>query len=440
MRPDTSRSPMAALPDAGASSAQDGSSSSREREQRSLLRALVWRGSAFLVVYLAAIVGMAMGAGASERDIVGAGLAEKAYYALGLFVLGGLDIGTPVGGPTAARGLLWIAYFLAPIITASAIVEAVVRLVDPMTLRVRRFSDHVILGGAGRLTLLYVRKLRAGDRKRRIVVVEREATHPRFPELRDVHGAVIVRGDVASDEVLRRIRVERAHRVLLLTGDNFSNLDAAAKILGRAKRMAGRVVVHVSDLGLIRQTAGSSVARHCDIFNGHEFAAVHLVQEHLLERFHGTPGRDPVVLAGFGRFGQTVLDQLQKHAAGKFGPVIVLDQRAHDHARAFEAGPGFADDYQRAVINGDLLNPDIWTRIDDVLRSTANDPVVIVGSGDDGTNLRAALAVRSSHPGAYVIVRNLRSSPFTDEIVQEAGAQSFNLGELIQSGMPARWF
>ena len=38
------------------------------------------------------------------------------YYSGGLFVFGGLDLGSPVGGPLLGRTALWIAYFLAPLI------------------------------------------------------------------------------------------------------------------------------------------------------------------------------------------------------------------------------------------------------------------------------------------------------------------------------------
>lgn len=406
----------------------------------SLRRPFVWRGLAFAAVYLAAVTGLLVGVGVSERDLTGAGIAERAYYALGLFVLGGLDIGTPVGGPQAGRVLLWSAYFVAPVITASALLEAAVRLIGPLALRVRPLAGHVVLAGAGRLTLLYVRKLRRHDTRRTIVVVERDAGHPSLTELRELHRAVIVRGDIASDAVLAGLRLEHAHRVLLLTGDDFANLDAAAKILRLASDLAGHIVVHVSDLGFMRQTAGSSVARDCEIFNGHEFAATNLVQEHLVGRFHKTPYRDLVVLAGFGRFGQTVLHQLQEHALGNFGHVVILDENATRNARGFEDEPGFAEDYQRAIIDGDLLDPEIWRRIGDVVRADGHDPVIILGSGNDGTNLHVALAVRKQHPGSFVIVRSFRSSPFTAEVAQEAGAHAFNLAELIEGGMPAAWF
>ncbi len=410
------------------------------RGTRDLWRPLQWRVFAFLIVYAVAITAFTLGVGVSQRDLVNAGIGERAYYGLGLFVLGGLDIGLPTGGPVVGRAMLWVAYFVAPTITLSALLETAIRLIGPMGLRIRLLSDHVVLGGAGRLTILYVRKLRQKDPRRPVVVVEQDANSPFIAELRDVHRALIIIGDIASDAVLTGLHIDHAHRVLLLTGDDFSNLDAAAKTLRLAPGLAGRIVVHVSDLGFMRQTAQSSVARDCEVFNGHEFAAIHLVQEHLLKHFRSTEYRDLVVLAGFGRFGQTVLDQLQKHALGSFGRVVIIDDQAGRYVRAFEEGPGFSTDYEHIVIDGDLRDARIWKRIADIVRAEGHDPVVVVGSGEDGPNLHAALSVRKQHPGAYVIVRSFRRSPFTEEVAREVGAHAFNLGGLIGSGMPQRWF
>jgi len=400
----------------------------------------VWRVLAFAIVYVLAVVAMSSGVGITQRDLTDAGILQRAYYALGLFVLGGLDLGTPVGGPEAGRALLWATYFIAPLITVSALVEAALRLLWPLALRARRLSGHVILGGAGRLTLIYVRKLRERDPKRPIVVVDQDANHPLMAELRDVHHAIVVIGDVARSETLRELRLDTAHRVVLLTGDDFANLDAAAKVLRLAPGMAGRIVVHVSDLRVVRETKGSSIARACEIFNGHEFAAIHLVQEHLMARFESTPYRDLIVLAGFGRFGQTVLHQLQKHALGSFGRVVIIDENASSHVIAFEEEPGFSEDYDRLLIEGNLKDPAIWRRIGKIVEAHGDAPIVILGSGDDGTNLHAALRVRRQHPDAYVITRSFRSSPFTEEVAREAGAQAFNLAGLIGDGMPERWF
>jgi Trk K+ transport system NAD-binding subunit len=354
--------------------------------------------------------------------------------------LGGLDIGTPVGGPLYGRVLLWTAYFIAPVITASALIEAAARIIQPLSFRLRSLDGHVVVAGAGRLARLYARKLRDRDARRTLVVVDRDPSHPSVVQLRDLYRALIVGGDITSDDVLRGLRLERAHRVLLLTDDDFANLDAAAKIMKLAPDIGERIVAHVSDLGFMRETAESSVARVCETFNGHEFAAVNLVREHLLRRFHSTPHRDLVILAGFGRFGQTVLHQLQQHARGSFDHVVIIDEDAEMNARIFEEEPGFADGYEHAVVNGDLLDPELWRCIGEVVRAHGHDPVVIMGSGNDGTNLHAALMVRKRHPGAYVIVRTFGASPFTAEVAREAGVQAFNLRELLGAGMPETWF
>lgn len=410
------------------------------RSSRSAWGSFIWRVVAFAVVYAAALAALSAGVGVSERDLSEAGIFSRAYYALGLFLLGGLDLGVPTGGPALARSVLWVAYFAAPLITFTAILETALRLLLPLALRVRPPSDHVVVAGAGRLGRLYLQELRKRDRRRNIIVVERDRNHPAFGELQEIERVQLLRGDITSDQVLEGLNLRRAHRVLLLTGDDFANLDAAAKILRLAPGLAGQVVIHVSELGFMRQTAGSTVARQNEVFNGHEFAARRLVREHLGERFRRTPYRDLVVLAGFGRFGQSVLYQLQEEAPGMFGPVVILDHEASKSVRTFNEEPGFAGDYEPVVVDGDLLDPDLWRKVGERVSLEEHPPVVIIGSGDDSTNVHAALTVCRSHPDALVIVRSFRASPFMDEVLREYGAYPFNLGELIGDGMPEGWF
>lgn len=407
--------------------------------RRIFLRPFAWRGLAFVFVTVAGVTALTLGVEVSERDLTGEGLLGRLYYILGLFVLGGLDLGTPLGGPAFGRLLLWTAYFGAPLITASALIEAAIRLVDPLGLRMKALDGHVVLGGAGRLTMVYVKKLRERDPRRTVVVVERDPNHPSIPELRDSYQATIIIGDITHDEVLRDLRLEKAHRVLLLTGDDFANLDAAAKVLNRAPGLAGRLVVHVSKLGFMREAIGSGIVRDAEVFNGHEFAATKLVEDHLIGRFEDTPESDLVVLIGFGRFGQTVLRQLQEQAVKSFDEVVIVDERASAMARVFGDYPGFDDRYQRSVLDGDILDPEIWAGIGARIEASGSAPVIIVGSGNDGINLQAALMARRRYPNAYVILRSFRLSPFTEEIAEAACVEAFHLGGLIANGMPERW-
>lgn len=403
-------------------------------------RSWTLRGFLLLAVFVAGFVGLASGVEVSERDLADTNLLAKAYYALGLFVVGGLDLGTPHSGPLFGRVLVWAAYFLAPLITASAVIETAMRILNPLSLRARRLSDHVIVGGAGRLSRLYVRRLRELDPDVAIVVVERDANNARIGEFQAAFRALVIIGDIASDEVFEAVGISRARRVMLLTGDDFANLDAAARLLTKAPQLRGRIVAHVADLGFMRAVPQTRLGDHYDTFNSLEFAAVDLVKQRLIERFLATDYRDLVILAGFGRFGQTVLDQLQTHAAGCFGKVVLIDIDARLNARTFAESPGFANGYERRIIEGHLRHPEVWQEVDAIVRGDVGAPTIIVGTGDDGLNLQVALDLIRRYPEAHVTVRSFAESPFAAEVAAETGVLPFRLAELISHSMPKAWF
>jgi hypothetical protein len=71
---------------------------------------LTWKSWSAIILFACGFAGLAAGVEVSERPgMAEANLMTKAYYALGLFVLGGLDLGTPMNGPLYARMMLWVA-------------------------------------------------------------------------------------------------------------------------------------------------------------------------------------------------------------------------------------------------------------------------------------------------------------------------------------------
>ncbi|WP_428262421.1 NAD-binding protein [Haliangium sp.] len=399
-------------------------------------RSVLWRALLLLAVFSCGVVALLMGAGASERPGLGeAGLLTKVYYTIGLFVLGGLDLGTPTGGTGLARGLLWFTYFAAPAITTASVIEGVLRTMSPERWQLRRLRNHIIIAGAGGIGRLCLHRLRARYRDRPIVVVELHQDHPAKAAVR--HAAHVLTGDIRSDSVLDALRLDHASRVFLLTGDDFANLDAATKILDRVPTLAKRMVVHVANLHFLRVLSDTRVATQCDIFNSHNIAGEHLVRTHLLSHFERTDFRDVVVLAGFGRFGQSVLDNLQSLAADKFGRVIIMDFDAAERAAVFEQQVGFRDFYSHQVISGDLRDPRTWSVVAEIREA---EPVFILGCGDDGANLRTALWLRRIYPNAQVVARTFASSSFADELGREGSLQVFSVADLVAGSMPGRWF
>ena len=59
-----------------------------------------WLPLGALFFFCSALVGFGMGVSVTERPaLASAGILTKAYYSLSLFVVGGVDLGTPFGGP-----------------------------------------------------------------------------------------------------------------------------------------------------------------------------------------------------------------------------------------------------------------------------------------------------------------------------------------------------
>ena len=95
-----------------------------------------------VAVFACALVAFEVGVGTSERAAIPqAGVLTHLYYGVGLFVLGGMDLGMPTGGPVYGRVLLWVAYFLGPIVTTTAVAEGFLRMVRPEYLR-RRLDEY----------------------------------------------------------------------------------------------------------------------------------------------------------------------------------------------------------------------------------------------------------------------------------------------------------
>lgn len=396
------------------------------------------RGLALVAVFAGGLLAFVLGAEVSDRPgVAAAPTLTKVYYTLGLFVLGGMDLGVPSGGPPLARILLWISYFCAPAITASALVEAVVRIAGQGHWWLLRLRKHVVVAGAGRLGMTYLEWLRARHPSCRLVVVDARGDASHLDVAREALGALTVSGDIANDAVLANLRVEHAERVLLLTDNDFANLDAAAKILEANPELAGRIVAHVSDLELLRALSGTRLAEQIETFNTHEIAATHLVKSSLLHHFERTEPVDSVIIAGFGRFGQSLLLALDEHARGRFDLVVILDVQATRRVREFDDEHGEPSGHTRHVFDGDVADPAAWDRVFDAVG--ARRPVVVIGTGDDRANVRTALSIAAKRKGCKVVARTIEHVTVATRLAREGQFEAFAVLDLIAQGIPARW-
>jgi hypothetical protein len=133
---------------------------------------LSWKSWTAIIIFGCGFFAFVAGVGVSERpNVPETDMLTKAYYALGLFFLAGLDLGTPTGGPVYWRFLLWAAYFAAPVWTASAVFETILSALRPPVWHVGSIKNKTVILGGGELTLGFLNRINAGGNSRRVVVI-----------------------------------------------------------------------------------------------------------------------------------------------------------------------------------------------------------------------------------------------------------------------------
>lgn len=388
-----------------------------------------------------ALLGFALGAEVSERqkpvDVI---WLARVYQAASLFVFGGIDLGTPIGGSALARVCLWVAYFGAPLVTASAVVEAILRIVGPdwwWQLKLRR---HVVIVGSGELASAYLRRLRSYDPQRSVVLVDDARDAHRLLALGEAWGVHSHVRDLDNRTLFDRLRITRAVRVILLGDRDLSNLDLATAILEHGGDTGPKIVVHASDLRMLRTFCSSEIGRRCDAFNTYHLAASAFLSQQLLPYFRSTPELDVVVLAGFGRFGQTIYEELRYVARGQLSRIGVLDFEIEQKLRIADESRPWVGECERIAVEGDLRDPWVWQQMAEQCRLSDSSPVLVLATGSDEENVRAALSLAERYPRAQIFVRTHRASRFVEEAGRNAAIHALSILELVGQGLSASWY
>lgn len=399
-----------------------------------------WLSVGAVAIFAITLIGFESGVSVTERpDLASAGLLTKAYYALSLFVVGGVDLGTPIGGPALSRALVWLAYFGAPTLAAWGLISTLLDALAPQRWQLRRLKNHIVVVGDGELAISYLRVLREHNRKVSVVVVCSGVDPLLHDEFKQNFGAVVVSGDISHEFFLRELRVDRAAKILLLNDDSLRSYEAASILLNLVPGIARRVVIHCSNLRFMRAMANTRVANSCQSFNTYHLAASGLVRNHMLQHFRESHSRDIVIIAGFGRFGQTVLEELQNCALDELDTVLIVDNDARRRVLVADEQMKFSGAYRRELLEGDISHPDVWDQVRNSVDLEGENTVFVLGTGREEENLRTALWLRRKYPAAMVIARSAKQSLFASEVGREHQIVSISIAQLLEENIPADW-
>ncbi len=393
-----------------------------------------------LLVFGCGLAGFLSGVEVSERNLADVNLATKMYYTLGLFILGGMDLGVPVSGPVWGQLLLWIGYFGAPLLTGSTIIDWVHQVVNSESRWLRNIRGHIVLVGTDDLAHSILEKLEDLKIRAPVVVVEREITTAQSAEFTNRYGARVLIGDFTNEFFLSNLRLAKARRIILASERDFDNFEAASKILEQRPDMGKKLLVHCNRLRFLREVHNSQVASACVTFNSYHLAAQHLVKTEMIKHFHETEQLDTVVLAGFGRFGQTILEELQRLAAGEISDIGIIDVDAHRRILVAQEQSEISSEFNLRVVQGNIGHPEVWQQLESQLDLHRSRPLVLMATGLDDENLRTGLWLKKIHPQANIMVRSTRPSHFSQSVCEAAGIRAFGVSSVIHESMPDEWF
>ena len=405
-----------------------------------VLKNIGWRWRLALIFFTCAMLGLSSGVGLTERpDIVDGSVLAKAYYSLGLFVVGGLDIGLPTGGPLLGRVLLWVAYFGSPLLAASAVMEALLIVISKERWQLRRIKNHIVVVGSGDLTTSYLRVLRQQPIHIPVIVIDQAIELVREQELAATFDVTVINGDVTHDFMLQKLRLHRARRVMLLGDNDFVAFEAASKILRLYPKLKSQIVLHGGSLRFLRAMQSTQIANQVTLFNSYNLAAKGLVNSVLIDHFNKTSYQDTVVIAGFGLFGQTILEELQMNAGDEIDLVAIVDIEAHRRVQIVDEQQKHDLFYERKIYQGDTTHPDVWRKLTGDINLSRGEPVVIMGTSDSANNLRTALWIKQKHNNALIFARTNDTSEFAQAVGKEHGVHCISITRLVEDNIPLEW-
>ena len=300
-------------------------------EKNTITKAILYRLLPTVLVFVFALLAFKNGVYFEGKPNISSDtIFVQIYYTIGLFLLAGIDLGMPMGGTEFHRFLLFISYFLAPLITVLAVIEAVLKSISPDYLK-RAFKNHVVIIGASKeaISIIHgwndpVNQHLQYHEGTKLLIVEKDSNNTKleyFRELSSKRKVKIIIGDINHSEILSKLNVKEALCCIITTNSDILNINIALKLQKEYKIKAENIITRVEDFELqsdlindddddIALTSSHRKLANCFF---HKYIETFLYLENL-------------VIFGFGTFGQNILESIS--GSIKFNNLIIVDPDA----------------------------------------------------------------------------------------------------------------
>jgi voltage-gated potassium channel Kch len=305
-------------------------------------------------------------------------------------------------------------------------------------------DDHVILCGLGRLgreVLAQLDRRHHLKSRRDLVIVDNGGGVEALEDdlIRREPIIPVVRGDMTHPNALREAGIERAAAVLLLTGNDTTNLESA--LLAREMNPGVRVVLRMSNKRVLHRLDAmlrKSLIRNFQLIDSVEGSAPRCLE---LCPIPATDDRqtacslesevDPAdasghtVVCGLGRLGFGVVRLLKGRT-----PLVVVD---HGERLHYADEPVITCAPAVPIVRGDMT-------VKRVLQQAGVERAahVLLLTPNDTENLETATLVHDLNPGARIVMRitNSRISRRLDAVLREAFGETLRVIDPSEHAAP----
>ena len=332
---------------------------------------------------------------------------EALYFSLSLFIIGGLDIGLPLGGSGMTITLLWICYFLAPLMTLGAVYQVIQE--ELLNRFSPRWRNHSVICGLGRNGKLIYDLIKEHEpRSHRIIVIEKDQENSRSIFLRKSKTTWWLRDDFSQLSVLRRANVQQAKQVYITTNLDITNLNTLVTIQGMPdRRKSLKTFFHLGNPGLHdlwkESFLNNPLYDGVTIYNGYQVVTRRLYRRWLLQQNYLSPNGNIFVILGYGRFGQMMFYHLTNDKERKsHDDIVVVTRRMNIDLKQRK----FQWAQEQAVmgcfihnpIEGDVHASDIWELVAGKIRDSRKNAILFLCRDGDMENLELAVNMKLGGP------------------------------------------
>jgi len=399
----------------------------------------IWRDVQWPILGGAALATLILGfIGFSEYFVeLGQGrpFSNLAYLSIQLFVL---ESGS-VPGPVPWE--LDLARFLAPLIAASAAVKglALIFREQLQLFRLRFYTKHTVICGLGGKGIRLVRQFRR--RNEHVVVIEKNAENGFLDQAKNL-GAIILIGDAADPEMLRRARCHRAARLISVCGRDGINAEVAVharRLVPPIRNGALTCGVHIVDPRLCNLLAeqeieaGSADSFRLEFFNIFDAGARLWLYEHPPFNREGSddPSRPHILVVGIGDLGERLVVQAartwdtSRRSPGERLSLTIVDRLAESKADSLSLRyPSLEKSCDLRALQMEIASPP-FERADFLFGNNGRGDVtsIHICIDNDSLGLSAALSLgrhlRCSR--VPIVIRTSHENGLADLLKEDAG-------------------